>query len=409
MSTSVLDDRTFENAVPLDAEETAARNAHFESKGYETELILEDGEEAPPADPQVETPPPTPEPVVAPASAAAPAATDDLTSLDDESRADWQSATNDGERLGKYAKRTKLIHELKGTVSQKDQEIEDLRRKLADKTVQAAGVQPSPFIPPASAPAPGAPPQATPKTDPEPAAVLKPKEFDKPKPQRPTKDQFKDADDPYEAHSEAVADYTDKIVEWNNEKRTFDDEQRASVAQQQRQADEQRTQEHSRRQVMNEKLRTAITAHPDFETVTQAANYGNRGILQFVLNHKLDDGLELAYQLTKPEHAEALKAMVAKTDDATTPEKQISAVEGAIADLAVFRYELKQKARAGSDPAPVVAAAPAAPNPPAPVVQPRVEAAAPLHVRGRNASSERPEDVNPMDSDRRRALRRGAA
>lgn len=391
---NVLDDRTYENATQLTPEEQAANLAYFEGEGMHVEVVPEDGE-VPPAVAPVE--PVTPPAVVAPTPDSAAPAVDD-PSIDAESRADWQSAKNDGERLGHYAKRTKKINELKTAVSDKERENEELRRQLADKTAAAAG--PSPFVAPAPVPAAEAP---------KPAPVVEQpivaKEFDEPEPKEPTLADFADADDPYVALNAATIKHTKDLIARAERKRTHEETQRGEVQRQQQQREQQQATVVQRQQ----RVRDVVQSHSDFEAVTQRATY--TPVIKHLLNDKLPDGLELAYQLGLPENADFLRELNEKTMTVNgDPEaKVLGALDDGLMELGYFRRFLKSKAATPPAEAPPPAAPPAPVVPPTPPdAPPRREEAAPVPVRGRAAATLRPEDVDPMDSDERIRIRKAA-
>lgn len=417
MITPVRDERTFENAVTLSAEETASNAEHFEAKAARngTSVKVEDDTQSPvivKATPPV-TEAPKVDTAVTPVVDSAAPVIEDNPDLNEEDRADWHSATNDGEKLGKYAKRTKKIHELDATVKERDTKIADLQRQLEEKSRQPAQ---HPLVAPVVA---SEPPKATEAPKPEAPKVAA---FDKPKPVVPKFSDFQDAEDPIAAHAEAVAGFAEAVSDWKDEKREFERKETQRVENETKQQETQRNRQVEKQQTIAQKFESARAEHSDLDTVLQTTNF--TPTLQYLFLERLPDGVKLAYQLGLSKNSDVLKAITEQTKTGPNPtaEDVDNAVYNGLQAIAVFREKLKSDAGLAATPPveeeikpPVVAAPavvpPAAPVQPPPVVtQPRKEDAAPVPVRGRaGAPVERPEDVDPMDSDARRRLRRQLA
>jgi len=403
---TALDDRTFESAVELTPEQQDANIQHFKDKGYDVEVenAGTDGVDAPATVPDPK--PATEEVQLAPAADAPPVTTPD-PEIDAETQTEFQTAKNDGEKLSRWAKLKKQKRELESTVSQKDTELaaekarsEELRRQLAERTTP--GTAP---VPPASSLAPTVEAPKPAETSPEPI-----KEFDKAKPTRPTAKDFEGTEDPYAALLEAQGEYAEKLLDWNNEKRTFEDSERARVAKETQERERARTKVLTQAEQITQRYEAARKVHPDYDAVTQPVPYTQ--VLQYVLREKAADGFELGYELAKPENAEFYKAIMESSRTAVgEADASIWAkVEQTIADLGGFRYALKTKSASPVTAEPVPPAV-AAPQPPAPkqtpsTQEPRREEAAPTPVRSRGAAAERLEDIDPEDSDARRAFKK---
>lgn len=417
MITPVRDERTFENAVTLSAEETASNAEHFEAKAARngTSVKIEDDTQPPvvvKATSPVTEAPKVDTAVTSVVDSASPVI-EDNPDLNEEDRADWHSATNDGEKLGKYAKRTKKIHELDATVKERDTKIADLQRQLEEKSRQPAQ---HPLVAPVVA---SEPPKATEAPKPEAPKVAA---FDKPKPVVPKFSDFQDAEDPIAAHAEAVAGFAEAVSDWKDEKREFERKETQRVENETKQQETQRNRQVEKQQTIAQKFESARAEHSDLDTVLQTTNF--TPTLQYLFLERLPDGVKLAYQLGLSKNSDVLKAITEQTKTGPNPtaEDVDNAVYNGLQAIAVFREKLKSDAGLAATPPveeeikpPVVAAPavvpPAAPVQPPPVVtQPRKEDAAPVPVRGRaGAPVERPEDVDPMDSDARRRLRRQLA
>jgi hypothetical protein len=416
---TALDDRTFESAVELTPEEQESNLQYFrDDKGYDVEVeAAAPGTEKPLAVPATTTEeakvaPTTDAPAGDKPTETQPAAIPAHDSeIDTESRTEFETAKNDGEKLGRWAKKNKDLREARGAIAQKETELaaekarnEELRRQLTERPAPGATPSSNPLAPATVAPVEEAKPEP-----------IKAAEFGKEKPVRPKMDDFKDADDPYAALLEAQGEYTEKLADWKDEKRSFDDEQRALVAKQTQEQEQARNQQTNRQQTVQQRFEAARIAHPDFEATTGKAVY--TPVMRYLLLEELPDGLELGYQLAKPENAEKLSALVAKTKDAKSPDEIQKALYETVADLAVFRHTLNSKPANGNQ-APAAEAAPAsaavATEPPATektvqtpsTTQPRREEAAPVPVRGRGAAADRLEDIPLEDYDARKEWRK---
>lgn len=384
MAAQLLDDRTFESATTPTAEEQLATAAHFEQKGYEVEVVPEEGEA--PAEVAPETVPPA---AVAPADTAPP---DDQ--LDPESRADWQSANNDGERLGKYAKRTKQLHELKTTVSEKEAEIERLKQELATRAT-------APATPPLSPPASVVPP-STEQPKPEAPAPIKAKEFEKAKPARPTIEDFADEVDPHAALAAAAMNYADQVSDWKDEKRAFEDSESIRVRTETQQQEQQAREGNERKQFIQTRFADAVREYPDLTEKTAGVAWPS--VVRYLLTEEIPDGFKIGYQLAKPENAALVAELISKLPETNDPNVALRLLNEGRRLMGTIEYRLAHPASAPPAAPPAAAAPPAPPVPPS-VPPPRREEAAPLPVRAHGVPAVRPEDVNPMDSDARRALR----
>lgn len=411
-----VDDRIFESAVDLTPEQEAANAAHFESKGlaYQVEKVEDDGQAKGTTEgtPTKDTAAAGEQP---PAGSAAPAVGDD--SIDPQDQADFQSAKTDGEKLGHYAKRTKKINELKATVEEKDRAYqeekskrEELERKLAAQVAETPG--PKGIADPAAPPPVEKPPVKA--AEAAPAEEFKPKEFDEQRPKKPVLADFEQEADPYSAFAAAAADHAEKLLDWKDRKDKFDSEQKAEVAKNQRAAEETRNRQTSQKSKIQERWNEAQAEFPDLPQVL--GKMPTSPILSLVFTERLKDGYKLAYQLNKPEHADLLKSLLDSTRnvDVNDPEAVTTAIEDSIASLAVFRKELAGSTKAKVVEPAAAAAAEAQPNgtgkPPEQALPsqppPRREEASPASVRGRAGVQLRPEDVDSMDSDERRRLRK---
>lgn len=392
--------------MPRTPEEIAANKAYFESKGLDIDFSQEEKAKLPVAEPPVK---PKEEPVAAPAkpadgSAAIPPA-DELV-VDDETRAEFEAnqSANEGDKpkrhLGSYAKKNLKLREQAVALSEKDRKIAELEGRLAERP--AAPAPASTFTAPETKTEVAPPPPA-----PEPE--IKAKEFDKPKPARPKLDDYADKDDPMGDLAQALAQYADDVSDWKDEKRTHDEQQRVEVATKKQEFEAKRASETTLQSVRAEKYREVTQKYSDFDQRTKAAAYSN--VLLYVLRDRLatKDGLELGYQLALPENAELLNSINEKTKNAMTQDDIKDAVDETITELAILRHGLKNKAPKDPAPPAPAAAAPAAPvaapqTPPA--APPRREEPTPTPVRARGtAPALDPDEVDPMDSDARRALR----
>lgn len=424
---TAVDDRSFESVVPLTPEQIAANTAHFAERGveYSVQTSDDDGKPVPAGDKPAET-----DTTVADTKTADSVAPEDADIHAEASAelAELQAAKTDGERLGYQAKRTKKIRELKQEVeaskatlstkdallAEKDREIERLLK--VGKPAEAAPV--SPFAPPA---APAAAPTAEPaKVDP--VEEIKPKEFAEAAPAEPEFEQFQDESDPYKAYAVAMSKYTKESVRYELRKDAYDKSQAVEVDRLKQQRSQEREQGQRKAQTVAQKYQAAKEAHSDFDAVTASAPM--TPIMNYVLRERIADGLEIAYQLAKPEHTELYRELFALTDphnpknsDLHTADKIGEAVDTVLLELGSLRKDLKKGVVRNGQPA--VAAAPVAAPPPAngtgatPPQQsssdpsPRREEGAPIPVRGRSAPGPlRPEEIDPMDSDARRLARK---
>jgi hypothetical protein len=426
MPVAVDDTRHFETAVELSPEETADNIGYFREQGLQADY---EGEGAPP-NPETskpETPADTPqsqtpaedEPPASGEGTRAPAAVPADEDIDPESKGEWQAAKTDGEKLGRLAKKTKVINELKGTVAQRDGTIEELRRQLAEKDKTPS---PAPAIATSSL-APGAPSEtAKVEAKPEPP---KAKEFAEPRPSRPKFEDFSSADDPIAAHADAIAEYTDKLSDWKEHKRDFDVEQQRTVEREARQREQLATVQAEQNRELSQKMTAARSAHADWD---KATNGKFTPVLAYVLEQAIDDGLELAYQLVQPENADLYDSLKTvsqhketeserqierritrttyemgriadelkkrkgpdQTDGEATPENKTPADKTA-ADTSDTKQQPEQTPPTGG-----------ASVKPAP---PRREEAAPAPTRSRGAAPQRLEDIPVEDYDARRKYR----
>jgi len=419
---SALDDRTFENAVEQSPEEQAATLAHFKDKGYDVQ-VEESGEEQhqpadKPAEPKTPAPPepdksaaapPAPEKAVP--AAGAPAA-EEHEAIDAETRAEYQaeSTKSDEEKLGRHAKRTKRLHELETARSEDARKLAVQEATIAELRARVA--QPSTPSSLVATPQPAATPAKEPAKAEEP---IKPVEFSEARPARPKLEDYADQDDPVAALEEARTEYTEKLVDWNDKRRAFDQTEKQRVDTAQRERDTQRQTEVKRNEGITKRLSDVRQAHPNFDRETDAANFGRDNtnkIMRHLLVESLPDGLELAYELAQPAHQAELEEIVKKVGDPKTPDEVSQALYVAAQEIAIFRYKLKSETKPPAAPVAAVpplaaAAAAAAPQQTSPNQPPRREEPSPTPIKGRSAAPTlKPEDVDPMDSDARRKLRK---
>lgn len=391
MSQSTLDDRTFETATTLTPEEQLINKQHFEAKGYEIEVVPEEGEAAIPVP---EEPKPV-EPVVATPESVPPA---DDTVIDPESKAEWDSAANDGQKLGRLAKKTKKITELtaekEAGFSERDARIRELERKLAER-------------PAAPATPPLAPPSAVTVEPPKPQtpAPIEAKKFEKPRPALPKFEDFSGEDDPHAAFAAANGKHAESISDWKDEKRDFDRAETTRVDTETSQRNQQQTQQTERARIVNQRFQEIEREHPDFYEKTRPIAFTST--LRYLMIEKIPDGLKLGYELSKPENAAVLNDLIAKFPETKDPNVALQQIDDGIAELAVFRHTIKARASAPPAPPAPVAVVPSSATPPPPPsnIPPRREEAAPAPTRGRGVVPISPADVDPMDSDARRKLR----
>lgn len=391
----VLDERVFESAVELSPEEQASNDQYLQDKGYQTEDLSEREEPGT----AVETPPAIPEPVVDPSPA------EPADAIDAESNADWQTAKNDGEKLGKYAKQTLRRKVVEAELLKEKAVNDELRRQLEAKNGSSAPT-PAPAVAPSSQltpPAAVAQPVEDKKPEPPKAKV-----FDKPRPELPNYDDYLTDDDTLAAYNKALGEWNRSDHDWLEEKRDFDQNQKLEVEKQTRQQEQDRNQENEKNQRYATKFREVQTAHPDFETTTKGVIYNP--VLLYLLgdpDEGLKDGMELYYQLAQPEHREFLNELVKNTQ--TVPGEEPKSIHGklteATSELAVFRHSLKtKKAPVAEAPKAPEVTEPPSTTPPA-AVTPRREAPAPSPVRSRGAAASRLEDIPVHDYDARRKWR----
>lgn len=414
MPTSILDDREYSSFSEATPEDQERELAYFKEKYPDAEIALStDGQ---PAEEPAKVIEPKPEDKVAepvappvdgtlPAEPVAPATPPAEVELDAESQADWQSAKSDGEKQGKYARRTKALRELEGKTTKLETEIEVLRRQLAEREkAPVTPAPPSPLVAPAVV---ADPPKKV--SEPEP---IKAKEFEKPKPARPKLENYQGEDDPIAAHTEAIADFAEKLSDWKDEKRDFDSTQKELVATEQREREQKKAATTQREEVIKTRFEDARKAHPDFEQTTSGMECSP--VLRYLLVEELPDGLNLGYQLARPENAETLKAINEATKSAKTDAEVQKALYETVGKLAVFREKLNAPPPKVETPVPVAAAAPPVPakvetpvlaQTPSPA-QPRKEDPSPEPNRGRGGATERIEDIADGDYDARLEYRK---
>jgi hypothetical protein len=394
---TALDDRTFETAesvaAQLTPEDLENSRQHFADKGYE--ITVDDEGATPPAEPEPthEEPPPV---EVQPVET--PVATVEHPDVDEESQREYQATQSqpDGEKLGRWAKKNKLIREQAQELATIKGQLEEARRQAERGNTPSGPTAPaavaSPFVPPAPAAVPEAPA----------------KKFEKPEPKLPVFEDFVNDDDPLKAHANAIGQYAKDVIQYERDRQNFENEQSRTVQQQS-------FAEQKANETRQTKLAAAQQAYPDFMDVIKPqgkdVQYGE--VLQYLLRDELEDGFELGYQLARPENAEFFNKLrndvaVTKGEDPQSVGRKITRASG---ELAVFRHELKKKTAtpAPTSPAPAPAATPVATAPkqtPPVALPPRREEAAPTPIRGNGAPAQRLEDIDPMDSDARRAFKR---
>lgn len=411
---TTLDDRVFETAVEQSPEDIASNAAYFKEKGYavETEEVDAQGDKVAADKPTEEEP--------AAKSDAVPEV--DGKPVEDDILAEYHADNeekNDGEKLGRHARRTRELKELRAKVAEETAKREELEKLVAAKPAAEAktsALQPPPVE------APIVPVQAKPAENP-PADEIKPKEFEKPRPEKPTLQKFVDAgvEDPYGALATATTDYADALSDWKDEKRDHDSTQAKEIADRKREKEEQTSQQAEFLTVRSKRFEDVRKARPDFDKTTE------KTLLNPVLTHLLvgydtsrveevlPDGLDLAYQLSLPENAELFKELTeaSATSKGEDARKIQAKIENARAELTSFRRDLKRKAAAE----PVTTEKPAEkapanekPNATDPTPsngQPRREEASPTTVKGRGVTAgKRIEDIDPEDYDARKAFRK---
>jgi len=414
VSSRLLDEHT--------PEQIAANASYFKDKGYA--LSVEEVDEAGNKKPAEVAQPKDDAAADKPVDTAPPVVDGQPVDADVVAEYQAESKENDGERLGRHARRTRELKELRETVAKEMAKREELEKLLAAKP--AADAKSSAFQPPP--PAVTAPAVVEKVVENPPTDTIKPKEFDKPRPVRPTIEKFQDESDPYAALSAAGVQYAEELSDWKDEKREFDSKQQAEVAAKVREVEESRNKSTEFHTTVNQRFDEIRKTRTDFDKVTEGKQI--TPILRFLLvgypetglEGTLPDGLELAYQLSLPENAETLKDLAESTEvtKGEDPRKTQARIDTARAELIAFRKELKKKAAAApvttEKPAEPVAVAP--PAEPAKVngtgthqtssaTQPRREEASPFPARGRGAATmQDPKDVDPMDSDERRRIRK---
>lgn len=421
-----VDDRSFESSVALTPEQVVANTEHFAGKGLEYSVRNLDEEGKPVAEVAKVA-----DTAVAdkPADNAAPADAD----IDADAKAaheEIQSAKTDGERLGHHAKRTKQIKELRQEVETTKAVLSTKEALLAekDRTIEllksgapAPGSAPSPFAPPAqAAPAPAV--QAPPVEE-----EIKPKPFDKAAPKEPVWEDIlaSDAtDDPYKAYADAGIKFNRESLQYELDKRDHDRTQATEVERAKQDRSQKEEQKRKAADAENKRFEEISTRIPDFLTVTSSVPY--TPILRYCLRDRVSNGLDLAYQLAKPENIEIYKELAEKFPDKTrTEDETIADIQEAILELGGARRELKKSANGQTPeaakpaeqapPAVVPAAKPngtgAQPQQSSSTQPPRIEeAAAPAPARGRSGGvAKRLEDFDPEDSDGRRAFKKANA
>lgn len=414
MSVAVDDVRHFETAIELSPEDQRSNLEYFREQGLEADYETPIPADAPPAakPPLVESPGPELNPADTPVE-------DEPTEereAGDEDPADTdpddETVTNDGEKPKKpgwRAKRTAQIRDLEATIAQEKGANEELRRQLATRE--------RPPVADASTSLAPAPVVEVPKVAAA-AEAAKPVEFAKARPTRPKFEDFVSADDPIAVFADAGLAYTEALQEWKDEKKEWDSGQKQIVQDQTRVQEGARQAAVERERKAQERVAAIEVVHPDFDEVTRGKF---TPVLAYVLRIAARDGLEIGYQLGKPENADLLAAL-RKTSAHKESDSQ-SVIEDKIAeatfDVAAIAVSLKERERASkkAPPAAPKAQAPAQPaavqTPPASAAppkearpaQPRREEAAPVPTRSRGAAGQRLEDIPLNDYDARRKWR----
>jgi hypothetical protein len=415
MPVAADDTRHFESAVDLSEEDLKGNLDYFREQGLTAEYEGEGAEfntekpkdETPKADdaPPKDQSQPADEPKTGESPKEDKPTEDDDDAEDEEAEeaagTEGEAVTNDGDKPGKpgwRAKKTQQIRELKEKLAAQSGANEELRRQLAAREKTPAATAADSLSPPAAASEP-----------------LKPKEFDKPKPVRPKFEDFASKDDPIAAHQDAGLAYTEALQDWKDEKKAFDAGEQQAVQAKQAVSEQERE--------AQEKVDAIKVVHPDFDAVT---NNKFNPVLSYVLRNAAKNGLEIGYQLGKPENADLL----AKLRESSTHKESDSqrVIERKIAeatfDVAEVALELKQraasadKAKNGKPPAPKAPKAQAQPAdeqtpPPSaappkekkPAATPRREEATPQPVRSRGAAAKTIDDIPLGDYDARRKFR----
>ena len=387
-----LDDvRHFESAVELSPEDQQGNLDYFREQGLQADL---EGEVAPggePAKTEPETPAkaverPEPESVETDPDPDAPDPADATPGID-----------GDKQKLGWRAKKTQQIRDLEATLAAEKGANEELRRQLEAKAKAPAIDTPALSLSPA--------PAAEPAKAAEPP---KAKEFDKPRPVLPKFEDFASADDPIAAHADAVAEYTDKVSDWKDEKREFDNGQKQAIQTETQQQERLRQAQIEQTREVAERVEAIKVTHPDFEAVT---NNKFNPVLSYVLREAVPDGLEIGYQLGKPENADLLAELrKSSTHKETDSQREIERkIAHATYEVAQIAQTLKQRATTPPPKTPK-AAEPTdeteqTPPKAAKAAEPRREDATPSPVRSRGAAAKRLEDIPKENYDERRAWR----
>jgi hypothetical protein len=396
MSVAVDDTRTFRSAVDLTPEDQQSNVDYFKEQGLDVQV---EGEETPaaPVTPEPETPP-------RPVESQEPESQEPADPGADAHEPTGETPAIDGEKpekLGWRAKKNQELRDLKAKLAERDGANEELRRQLAARETPVAASPATSLSP--------APVAEAPKVTEPPKA----KEFEKPRPVRPKYEDFVTADDPLAAYNDALGEHTEKLSDWKDEKREFDNVQKQAIQDQASVRQSAQQVQVERERVAQEKVAAIRVVHPDFDEVT---NNKFNPVLAYVLRNAAKNGLEIGYQLGKPENADLLATLRQssahkETDSQTVIEQKIAE---ATFDVAEIAQELKKRAGKNAPPAAPKAAAAAAsaqtPPPAAPpakrtAAEPRSEEATPAPSRSRGAAADRFEDIPKGDYDARRKWR----
>lgn len=409
-----VDDRTFESSVTLTPEQIEANTAYFAEKGLEYSVRSLDEDGQPVAKPE--------DTAVAdkPVDNAAPPVEDAEAKAAD---AELLQAKTDEARLGYNAKRTKKIKELNEEVqatkaaaatkdallAEKDKEIERLLKAGVSTSVSA----PSAFAPPAQVAAAPAAPVKPVEED------IQPKEFDRAAPKKPVFADIEASDntgDPYKAYTDALSAYSEELIQYKLDQRDHNQAQATEVARIKQEKAQKQEHQVQAVEAEKQKFEKVRKIYPDFDAVTSPESVKYTPILVYLLKDRIPDGLELGYQLAKPENAAIYQELADKTQDKSrTPEETMGLLDEVMLDLGAFRKDLKKSANGQTQPpaVPVVAAPPApkpavAPQQSSSTSPPRIEEApAPAHVKGRASGAPKSlEDIDPEDTDARRAWKK---
>lgn len=331
---------------------------------------------------------------------------------DDKDEPEGQTAAvHDGEKqgkLGQRARKTKELNELKArlasTTTESERQIAELRRQLAEKDKTSPATTSAGSGMSATAP-------TVVKEETKPVEAPKAKEFEKSRPVPPKFADFASADDPIASHADAVAEHADKLSDWKDEKRAFDAQQQTLVQEQTRKQEHAKTAQEEQAREVREKLDQAIQAHPDWRETTQGKF---TPVLDYVLSQAVPNGLEIAYQLARPENA-AILAELKQSSQHAEGESQRSIerrIANAIYDIAQKVPQLKVadakgKTEVETEPESEEEEVPPAKpkqTPPKVTLQ-RREEATPAPTRSRGAAATRLEDIPPENYDERRKWR----